>query len=177
MVLETERLVLRPIVPEDWRQLFPIMSDPAVMAYWDAAEIDDPEIVAQMAAAQVADMKLGLGAYWAVERGGDRAFLGACDLSDIDRRHRRGEVGFLLAKSAWGQGFGLEAMRAVVGYAAALGLERLSARVHAGNLRSERLLAALGFEEEGCLRSHIQRAGERRDCKVFGLLLWAPTPP
>lgn len=171
MILETERLVLRPLEPDDWRALFPIMSDPAVMAYWDSTEIDDPELVARMVAAQIEDMDLGRGAYWAVERGEDRAFIGACDLSDIDRRHRRGEVGFLLAKSAWGRGFGLEAMRAVVSYAAALGLKRLWARAHAGNARSERLLTALGFEVEGYLRGHIQRDGERRDCKVFGLLL------
>ncbi len=171
MILETERLVLRPIERDDWRPLFPIMSDPAVMAYWDSTEIDDPEVVAQMVAAQVEDMDTDRAAYWAIEHGGDRAFLGACELSDIDRRHRRGEVGFLLAKSAWGHGFGLEAMRAVVAYAAALGLKRLWARAHAGNARSEHLLLQLGFEEEGYLRGHIQRDGERRDCKIFGLLL------
>jgi ribosomal-protein-alanine N-acetyltransferase len=62
-------------------------------------------------------------------------------------------------------------MRAVVDHAAALGLKRLWARAHAGNQRSERLLQRLGFEEEGYLRGHIQRGGERRDCKIFGLLL------
>jgi ribosomal-protein-alanine N-acetyltransferase len=62
-------------------------------------------------------------------------------------------------------------MRAVVDHAAALGLNRLWARSHAGNERSERLLQRLGFEEEGYLRGHIQRGGERRDCKIFGLLL------
>ena len=29
----------------------------------------------------------------------------------------------------------------------------------------------LGFEEEGYLRGHIQRGVERRDCKIYGLLL------
>jgi RimJ/RimL family protein N-acetyltransferase len=62
-------------------------------------------------------------------------------------------------------------MRAVVDHAAALGLKRLWARAHAGNQRSERLLQRLGFVEEGYLRGHIQRGGERRDCKIFGLLL------
>ena len=171
MILETERLVLRPVEPGDWRSLYPIMSDPVVMAHWDSSEIEDPEAVAQMIAAQVEDMTTGAACYWAVERAGDGAFLGACDLSDIDWRQRRGEVGFVLAGDAWGLGYGLEAMRAVVDHAAGLGLKRLWARAHAGNERSERLLKRLGFEEEGYLRGHIQRAGERRDCKIFGLLL------
>ena len=171
MILETERLVLRPVESGDWRSLYPIMSDPVVMAHWDSSEIEDPEAVEQMVAAQVDDMAAGSACYWVVERSQDRVFLGACDLSEIDWRHRRGEVGFVLAVAAWGQGYGLEAMRAVVDHAAGLGIKRLWARAHAGNDRSERLLKRLGFEEEGYLRGHIQRAGERRDCKIFGLLL------
>jgi ribosomal-protein-alanine N-acetyltransferase len=171
VILETERLVLRPIETADWRELFPIMSDPVVMAHWDSIEIEDPEIVERMIATEVDDMTAGQAFHWAIQRELDRAFLGACDLSDIDWRHHRGEVGFVLARGAWGQGYGLEAMRAVIDHAASLGLKRLWARAHAGNIRSERLLAGLGFEEEGYLRGHIQRAGERRDCKMFGLLL------
>ena len=171
MILETERLVLRPIETGDWRVLFPIMADPVVMAHWDSTEIDDPEVVQQMVETQVEDMADGVAWYWAIELADAGGFLGACDLSEIDWRHKRGEVGFLLGKPAWGQGFGLEAMRAVIDYAAGLGLRRLWARAHAGNDRSERLLNALGFEEEGYLRGHIQRAGERRDCKIYGLLL------
>jgi RimJ/RimL family protein N-acetyltransferase len=29
----------------------------------------------------------------------------------------------------------------------------------------------LGFSEEGLLRGHVERDGERRDCRLFGLLL------
>jgi ribosomal-protein-alanine N-acetyltransferase len=171
VILETERLVLRPIEPGDGGALFQIMSDPVVMTHWDSAAVEDPWVVEQMIAAQVEDMSAGAACYWAIERAGGKAFLGVCDLSEIDWRHRRGEVGFLLAEPAQRQGYGLEAMRAVVDHAAALGLRRLWARAHVGNTRSERLLERLGFELEGYLRGHVQRAGERRDCKIYGLLL------
>ncbi|MBV9997000.1 MAG: GNAT family N-acetyltransferase [Caulobacteraceae bacterium] len=170
MILETERLVLRPIVAHDWRALYPILSDPVVVAHWDGPEVIDPDVCAGMVAAEIEDMRAGRGYYWAVEHGGG-AVLGGCDLADIDRRHHRGEVGFFFARQAWGHGFALEAMRAVVSHAAALGLRRLWARTHAGNDRSERLLQRLGFEPEGYLRGHVQRAGQRRDCKIFGILL------
>ena len=147
------------------------MSDPIVMAHWDSLEIDDPEVVQGMVAAQIDDMTASGACYWAIEQLPDRRFIGACDLSDIDWRHRRGEVGFVLTRDAWGKGLGLEAMRAVLDHAASLGLKRIWARAHAGNERSERLLQRLGFENEGYLRGHIQRDGERRDCKIFGLLL------
>jgi len=66
VILETERLVLRPVEPADWRTLYPIMSDPVVMAHWDSSEIEDPEAVEQMVAAQVDDMTAGVAFYWAV---------------------------------------------------------------------------------------------------------------
>jgi len=141
------------------------------MAHWDSTEIEDPDVLQELIQAQIDQMARGGAFYWAIDLPQDGPLLGACDLSEVDWRHRRGEVGFLLARHAWGHGYGLEAMRAVVDYAASLGLKRLSARTHVGNERSERLLHALGFEDEGYLRGHIQRAGERRDCKIHGLLL------
>jgi ribosomal-protein-alanine N-acetyltransferase len=77
----------------------------------------------------------------------------------------------MLGRDAWGQGYALEAMRAVLHYAATRGLRRLLARTHLGNRRSDNLLEKLGFEEEGLLRGHVLRDGERRDCRLFGLLL------
>jgi ribosomal-protein-alanine N-acetyltransferase len=171
VILETQRLVLRPIVADDWLALYPILGDPTVMAYWDSPELVDPDLCERMVAAQVEATNAGRASHWAIERLADKAFLGACDLSEIDWRHGRAEVGFLLGRSAWRQGYGLEATQAVVDHAAALGLRRLWARVHAGNERGENLLAKLGFEAEGYLRGHVQRAGERRDCKIYGLLL------
>ena len=171
MILETERLRLRPVKADDWSALYPIMSDPRVMAYWDSPEIAHPTVVRGILAEQAEAMERGKAWYWAVERQSDGLFLGSCDLSDIDRFHHRAEVGFIFAREAWGEGYGLESMSAVVTQAAALGLRRLWARTHVGNISSERLLQRLGFQAEGHLRGHIQRGGERRDCLVFGLLL------
>lgn len=170
-ILETERLRLEPLTVDDASQLFPIMDDPEVMAYWDTPEIDDPDIVDQIVRHQVEGMSAGRGVYWALRTLADRGFLGACDLSEIDRWNRRAEVGFMLGREAWGQGYALEAMRSVVAFAAGAGLRKLTARTHLGNRRSEALLEKLGFAEEGLLRGHIVKDGERRDCRVFGLLL------
>jgi ribosomal-protein-alanine N-acetyltransferase len=171
MILETERLTLRPLRDADAAPMHLIMSDAEVMAHWDIDAIEDPDLTQIIIAAQVRDMDRDGAVYWAVTRTTDGEFLGTADISDIDRWHRRAEIGFIFGRHAWGQGFGLEAMRAVVVQAAAMGLQRLTARTHVGNSRSEALLAKLGFEEEGYLRGHIQRGGERRDCRIFGLLL------
>jgi len=109
---------------------------------------------------------------WGLERGADKRFVGCCDLSQIDRWHHRAELGFITDRTFWGEGLAYEALQAVIDHAAQqLRLRRLSARTHLGNVRSVRLLEKLGFQEEGVLRGHVERGGERRDCLMFGLLL------
>ena len=171
MILETERLILRALEVSDAALLYPMMSDTEVMAHWDVPEIDDPDLITAIVAGQVEDMAAGRAVYWALRALDGDDFLGICDLSNIDRWHRRAEVGFMLGRGAWGQGYGLEAMRAVIAHAASSGIRRLTARTHLGNRRSDALLEKLGFTEEGLLRGHVLRDGDRRDCRLFGLLL------
>jgi ribosomal-protein-alanine N-acetyltransferase len=170
-ILETERLRLQPFASADAALLFPLMDDPEVMAYWDVPEIDDPDLITAIVEDQVAAMDAGRAIHWGIRTLASDGFVGCCSVTDIDGWHKRGEVGFLLGREAWGQGYGLEAIGAVVGYAGASGLRKLAARTHLGNRRSELLLEKLGFKREGLLRGHIVRDGQRRDCHLFGLLL------
>jgi [ribosomal protein S5]-alanine N-acetyltransferase len=172
MILQTHRLTLRPMTMADAEHLHTIMSDAEVMAFWDVSEIEDIELTTAILNSQIDQMKAKKSFYWAMERTDGGGFVGCCDISDIDRWHHRGEVGFIVAKTYWGDGYAAEAMAAVVDHAAqALKLRRLTARTHLGNMRSVRLLEKLGFRHEGLLRGYVDRDGERRDCLLFGLLL------
>jgi ribosomal-protein-alanine N-acetyltransferase len=171
MFLETGRLRLAPLLRPDAELIFPLMNDAEVMAHWDTVEIDDPDVVEAIVAAQVADTEAGKAFYWSMRSLADQDFLGVCDLSEFDRWHHRAEIGFMLKPAAWGQGYAREAMVAVIAFAAELNIHRLAARTHVGNHRSETLLQHLGFEDEGMLRGYVLRDGERRDCRLWGLLL------
>jgi ribosomal-protein-alanine N-acetyltransferase len=167
--LHTSRLALRPLAVRDAPTMFAIMRDAETMRFWDWPAFVDPETVEEIVAAQIADMDAGNALYWTVCR--DGSAIGCCDLSEIDRHHARAEVGFLFDRASWGQGFAVEAMTAIVGYAfGELGLARLWARFHAGNEKSRALLERLGFTYEGTLRGHVLREGERRDCILYGRL-------
>jgi ribosomal-protein-alanine N-acetyltransferase len=170
-VLETQRLRLAPLAAGDAALIFPLMADHEVMAFWDVPEIDDPDVIADVVEGQVGEMTSGRAVYWAIRTLGDGAFVGTCDLSEIDRRHKRAEVGFMLGRDSWGAGYAEEAISAVMSFAASSGLRRLLARTHLGNRRSDSLLEKLGFEEEGILRGFVDRDGERRDCRLFGVSL------
>ena len=54
-------------------------------------------------------------------------------------------TGYVLARDAWGQGFATEALGAMVSYAAALGVTRLSAQCHPEHESSQAVLRKCGF--------------------------------
>lgn len=171
MILETERLTLSPVTPKDSALIYPVMADPEVMAHMDVAAMDDPDMTLAFIEGRVGEMERGEALYWSVRLSDDNTFVGSVDLTDIDRRHHRAEIGFVLARPVWGQGYGYEAVQAVLGHAATLGFRRLWARTQVGDNASEKLLTKLGFEVEGYMKGHVDRDGERRDCRLWGLLL------
>ena len=170
-ILTTERLTLRPLSIADAPALFAARSDPMVMRYWDWPAQTSIQQVENVIADHDSEIADGNVLWWVAALTADGPAIGECDLSEIDHHHRRAEVGFLFSRAAWGKGYAFEAMQAVMAHAFDdLKLERLSARVHAGNGASSRLLGRLGFAHEGTLKRHIMRAGERRDCEIYGFV-------
>jgi len=124
MILETDRLTLTPATEADGPLIHPIMADPEVMAHMDSTAIDDPDVVSAFVSGLLIEMANEQAFYWSVRLNEGAVYLGSVDLSDIDWRHHRAEVGFILGKDSWGKGYGYEAMQAVLGHAATLGFKR-----------------------------------------------------
>lgn len=93
----------------------------------------------------------GHGMY-AIERRSDGAWLGNAGLVRRDGLPHA-DIGYALLQRHTGQGYALEAARAVLEHARTRpGLERLCAIVAPGNARSVALLEALGFRADGTVR-------------------------
>jgi [ribosomal protein S5]-alanine N-acetyltransferase len=167
--LETDRLRLVPLESSDSDLLFPVMTDPQVIAHWDCETLDEPEKVAEMVDGQVLEMACGRGFYWAV-RTLDGRFLGVCELAELDRAARSAEIGFIFAPGAWSGDHAQEALEAIVRCATGLGLRRLSGRTCLGDRRAEALLQRLGFRQAGLMRGPLID-DERRDRRLFALAL------
>jgi ribosomal-protein-alanine N-acetyltransferase len=164
-------LHLRPIRLQDAPAIFEARSDPEAMRYWDWPPQRTVDEVRQVIQNHFNEIDSGATHWWVVATSPRGAAIGECDLSDVDRAQLRAEVGFLFKRSAWGQGLAHEAMERVIRHGFEdLGLERLTARCHAGNEASKRLLGRLGFSFEGTLRGYVVRDGIRRDCLLYGRL-------
>jgi ribosomal-protein-alanine N-acetyltransferase len=170
-MLQTRRLTLRPLRAEDAPALLEARGDPEVMRFWDWPPQKNAAEVAEVIRDHESVIAEGTVHWWAVAAAADAPAIGECDLSEIDRHNKRAELGFLFRRASWGKGYAREAAEAVVNHAfGPLEMERLSARIHAGNEHGRRLLEKLGFSHEGMLHGYVLREGLRVDCLVFGLL-------
>lgn len=150
VVLETERLVLRPWRVDEAavrRQLWS-ERDLRVPAHRRLDEHGDPTLE-ELAEAIRTHRPSSLGLL-AVERKTSGDVIGYCGLIDCDRGDEDDpELAFELLRRASGQGFATEASRVVLHWARSAGHERVWATVWDWNSASRRVLAKLGFAETG----------------------------
>lgn len=104
--------------------------------------------------------------YWAIRLRGEGTFVGICDLSDI-KPGESADVGFMLLRRFWSLGFGAEVLRCLLSHAKPLGLTAVTARIHSGNERSQRLLLSAGFKIVTELPQYEIRPGVFRACSTF----------
>ena len=170
--LETERLVLRRPRPSDAEALFTILSDEEVTKFYD----DDAFTDLSQASEQIEAWNTGFGERrtirWGIVRRGSDTIIGTCGYYGFHWWHRRGSIGYELARLYWRQGIMTEALDAILGFGfREYGLNRIQALVMPGNEGSERLLEKLGFRMEGALRQYENWGAKGYvDLSVFSLL-------
>jgi RimJ/RimL family protein N-acetyltransferase len=164
--LTTDRLALRRFTPADLDWLAELYSDRDVTRYLGG--VKDRTKAEELLTARILryyDEHPGLGIWVTVERAtGTR--LGFHLLN-----HIRGEsivqIGFTLAKSAWGQGFGTEMASAVLRYGFVdLKLPRIAGMASLKNQASQRVLLKIGLERRG------ERAFPHPDYAAEGAMAW-----
>jgi [ribosomal protein S5]-alanine N-acetyltransferase len=169
--LGTPRLRLRALQADDASALLEVLGDEQVTRYHSMATLSS--LAEAHDAISGVDQRFGAGEMirWAIQPRSDRRLIGTVGLLHVVAEHRRGELGFELARRWWGHGLMPEAAAAVIGYGfTVLGLHRIEAGVLVGNDPSVRVLRKLGFQEEGTLRHYLYLKGRFQDVRWFGLL-------
>lgn len=169
--IHADRLVLRPLKPEDAQALLAIFSDQEVMRYWNTApwtSLDDARgFIRESTRAAECQESLVLG----IVLQATGQVIGKCMLFNYDPGSKRAEIGFGIGHPYWGQGFVSEAGRALLTYGFdTLGLRRIEAEIDPRNISSGRTLERLGFVKEGLLRQRWEINGVVSDSALYGLL-------
>jgi RimJ/RimL family protein N-acetyltransferase len=148
--LRTERLRLRGWRPEDREPFAALNADAKVVQYLPRAieRAESDALVAQIEAGWE-EHDYGL---WAVEVPGVAPFVGFVGLSrtSFDARFTPAvEVGWRLARSAWGSGYATEGGRAALTYGFDhIGLDEIVSFTAQGNTRSRRVMDRLGMRHD-----------------------------
>lgn len=155
MFHRSERLLLRPIWPEDWRGVFEGIADEGVVrnlarAPWPYQEEDARAFTARDLAPNEPR--------FLITQAADAQVVGCIGLDINDEEYVDAvEMGYWIARPHWGQGYATEAGAAVLQIARTLGYREVVASHFVDNPASGRVLRKLGFEPTG-------RVVERHSC-------------
>jgi [ribosomal protein S5]-alanine N-acetyltransferase len=169
--LRSARLELRPLGPADAQALLVIHADADVMRYSNMPPWTALDQAHAMIERDLKDMPAGRHLCLGIEPLNGGEVIGTCTLYGLVPSSRRAEIGFVLGRPAWGQGFMREALGAMLDHAfGAMNLNRVEADTDPRNDASMRTLERLGFKREGFLPERWIVGGEMSDSVLYGLL-------
>ncbi len=175
----TPRLRLRAITRTDLPLFVAWMNDPEVHQYittiWPLSIEDEEEWFTRQRQLPLEQRPLT----FEVREGDDWRPIGNMALIHIAWRHRWAELAVAIGEKAyWGQGYGTEALQALVGIAfEILNLQRVQLEVYDFNRRAQRAYEKVGFRLEGRRRRAIYYRGAYHDSLMMAVLREEWTPP
>ena len=142
--LETERLVLRAFRPGDYEAHASMLADPLVTRYLGDGKPLDRHDAWRVLATIIGHWELRGYGLWALTRRGDDRMIGRVGFMNPEGWPGF-EVGWTLARAAWGNGYATEAARRALEYAFdVLGEEKVISVIHPENAASIRVAEKIG---------------------------------
>ncbi|MDL2289358.1 GNAT family N-acetyltransferase [Clostridia bacterium OttesenSCG-928-F22] len=152
MIIQTERLLLRPMQAGDAQDFYEYAKNPNVgpNAGWKPHEsIEETKGLLE-------ELFIGSRSSWGITLKENRKLIGSIGLVDDAKRMNKGcrMLGYSIGEHHWGRGITTEAARAVIRYGfEQMGLSIISVYVYPFNERSKRVIEKCGFQYEGRLRA------------------------
>ncbi len=171
--LETERLLLRPFVPDDLEALFAIQANESV-ARWLYNDPRTLEETRELLARKIGGAALHGEGEWLSAAAVLRTtgeLVGDVSLHWASEAHGQGELGFVVHPEHQGRGYATEASRPLLDFAfGPLGLHRVIGRLEPRNTGSARVLEKLGMRREAHLVENEWVKGEWQSELVYAIL-------
>ncbi|MEO8354902.1 MAG: GNAT family protein [Chloroflexota bacterium] len=173
MKLETERLILRDFVRDDWQRVLEYQSDPLYLRYNEWTE-RTPEAVQEFVGwfldneKQKPRFKFQL----AVTLKSNHQLIGNCGIRMDKADALEADTGYELDPKHWNHGYATEATHAIVDFGFNhFGVHRVWANCVADNVGSAHVLEKLGMQLEGRLRENKYFKGRWWDTQLYAVLV------
>ena len=169
MFHRSNRLLLRPIWPEDWQGIFAGIADEGVVrnlarAPWPYSEDDARSFTERPSEPHMPR--------FLITRARDAFVVGCIGLDPSPVEPAEVEIGYWIARPHWGQGYATEAGHAVLEIARILGYSRVVGSHFLDNPASGKVLEKLGFVATGCIVDrHSCGRGEEAPTAEYALAL------
>jgi ribosomal-protein-alanine N-acetyltransferase len=166
------RLVVRETKEEDVPFIHEYASDADLVRFmsWGPITLDETRafVLRQLRLArEVPRTEYGL----AIELPQTGEMIGRVRLTVSSVPDKRGDLGYVLRRGFWGQGYATEAVRLVLHLALGeLQLHRVEATCSPANMESIRVLEKVGMHLEGRLRENVHVRGAWRDSLLYAVL-------
>ena len=165
--LKTERLLLRPLGLGDVDDVLAYASNHEVGRFLPLPQPYTHDDAVEYVARRILDdwsTEPTFAIVW------EQQVVGTISLH-VKVRHEIAEMGYALARQAWGRGIVPEAARAVIDWDfERYALHKVFARSDVRNRQSWRVMEKVGMTREGVLRGHHKARNEREDVVYYGVL-------
>ena len=174
MKIETERLILRDFVKDDWERVLEYQIDPLYLRYYEWTESDrTPESVQEFVGWFLDHQKRNprIKFQLAVTLKSDNLLIGNCGIRMDKVDAVEANIGYEFDPKHWNRGYATEAAHAIVDFGfSKFDLHRVWSWCIADNVGSAHVLEKLGMRLEGRLREKEFYKGKWWDILVFGIL-------
>lgn len=169
--LASDRLVMQKMTEADVDDMYAYTSDADLLAHLPL-NVTPTRAEAQAAIRGFLDMYHARRvAPWGITIRESGRHIGICGFESWNPVTDRAEIGFLVAREFWRQGYASEAARRVMRFGfEKMNLNRVEARVKPDNEPSRLLLRKLGMKYEGLMREHSWWRGEYHDLELYAIL-------
>jgi ribosomal-protein-alanine N-acetyltransferase len=170
-LIESERLLLRQVIPEDAGDFFACQSDPEVFKYAGRCEETSLESARDRLNILFKRHQEQTMLSWAIVLKENQRFMGRFQMEEWSDENHRATVGYLLGKPYWGNGYATEALRAVIAYLfEQTTVNRIDTFAWSENKASTRVMEKAGMRFEGLARQKRFAKGAFRDLKYYAIL-------
>ena len=173
LILEDERVLLRPLVLEDWTNLSAFVKEEPLLWQFALTPITTEQEFEQYITTAVEARILKTAYPFIVFDKLQNKFVGSTRFYDIQLNYSTTQLGYTwYSESTWGTGLNEHCKLLLLTFAfETIGFDRVEFRADNRNKRSIAAMQKIGCTVEGILRNHLPTSdGTRRDSIVLSML-------
>jgi RimJ/RimL family protein N-acetyltransferase len=172
LILQTDRILLRPLISNDYSYFEKLTSDPSMWTYF-THDLSLKSELHEWVEAAVNDIKNKTRLAFTIIDKSSGIPIGSTSFGNISLRDKRIEIGWTwLSKESQGTGINSRVKLLMIRYLFEVSdCERVEFKTDVLNTPARKALLRIGAIEEGVLRSHtLMTLGRRRDTIYYSIL-------